>query len=182
MCVCVREKYLKSRYPEAVYLVGKAFSCAVFLPSLGWRTGLGPRTFLPQEIKSPCSLCQAYRLMWEHLFLFAAKFVLLLSAFIYIHGPPANPQLSLFQTPGRKGWGFLLPHKRGTHRPTGPHQLHRHEGHLQSTRGQGPLRKLPLLFFHLSKAHSGLDCVVFSLTTPAPRFRGQKCLDFCSGG
>lgn len=153
-----------------------------FYPHWAGEQALGPEHFFPKRLKSPCKLCQAYRLMWEHLFLFAAQSVLLLSAFIYIHGPPANPQLLLFQTPGRKGWGLLLPHKRGTHRPTGPNQLHRHEGHLRSTRGQGPLRKLSLLFFHLSKARSGLDCAVFSLTTPAPRFRGQKCLDFCSGG
>ena len=165
-----------------MYLVRKAVSCTVFLPSLGWRTGLGPRTFPPQEIKSPCSLCRAYCLMWEHLFPFAAQFVLLFLLLFTSMALLQTPSFHYFKLQERGAGVLLLPHKRGTQRPTGLHQLHHPEGHLRSMRGQGPLLKLPLPFLHLSKGHSGLDCVVISLATPAPRFRGQKCLDFCSGG
>lgn len=183
-CVCEREreKYLERRYPEAACLVGKAFSCTAFLPSLGQRTGLGPRTLPPPEIESPRGLCRAYRLMREHLFLLAVQFVLLFSAFTYIHALLQTPSFHYFKLQEGGAGVLLLPRKRGTQRPTGLHRLHHHEGHLRSVRGQGPLLKLPLLFLHLRKGHSGLDCVMISLATPAPRFRGQKCLDFCSGG
>ena len=101
----------------------------------------------------------------------------------YLHPcPPANPRLSLFQTPGRRGWGPSASTREGHTEANWPASLHHHEGHLQPVRGQGPRLKLPLLFLHLRKGHSRLNCVMISLATPAPRFRGQKCLDFCSGG
>ena len=108
VCVCERER------ERNIWRVGIQKQCIwwqrqslvqSFYPHWAGEQALGPEHFLPKRLKSPCSLCRAYRLVWEHLFSFAAQFVLLFSAFIYILGPPTNPKLSLFQTPGRRGWG-----------------------------------------------------------------------------
>lgn len=152
-----------------------------FYPHWAGEQALGPEHFRPKREKAHAAcagLIASRGNIFSCLQLSLCSFCLRLFTSMALS---QTPSFHYFKQEGRAGV-LLLPHKRGTHRPTGPHQLHRHEGHLRSTRGQGPLRKLPLLFLHLSKGHSGLDCVVFSLTTPAPRFRGQKCLDFCSGG
>lgn len=72
-------------------------------PSGHIRMGLGPGTLRNQEIKSPHSLFQSYRLMWEYLSLFEGPWMFLLPG-MCINGPQAYPLLSAFQIPqGRDG-------------------------------------------------------------------------------
>ena len=120
VCVCVcereREKYLESRYPEAVYLVAKAVSCTVFLPSLGWRTGLGPRTFPPQEIKKPMQPMPSLSPHVGTSFLICSSVCAPFFCF-YLHPwPSCKPQAFIISNSRKEGLGSFCFHTRGVHR------------------------------------------------------------------
>lgn len=167
MCGREREHNLKRGYDEAVYLLGMACSCVAFLPSLGrMRMGLGPGTFSHPEVKGPHSLCGAYGLLWESLSLFPAQGALLCSVYTCTSvGSPPNthparpPEISGFQTPGRKCWGPSAAAQEGVHRPIAPRQLHTSSAPTTGQEGrQRPNARGALSFHNVSKAWS-LQCL-----------------------